>query len=181
MRAVCRADLTQLCAGALHQVRQAKRAADLDQLAARNDRLAPGRKRVQGEHQRAGIIVDRERRLGAGQPREPAGDVIVALTAPAAIEIVFERCRRAHRFDRGNNRLFGQGRTPEIGVQYRAGQIEDAALRRLRHPRQPFAAIGEHGIDGGGLAAAAISGERAAHRIDNEGAAVQFNQRLSAG
>ena len=77
--------------------------------------------------------------------------------------------------------LFGQGRTPEVGVQYGAGQIEDAALRRLRHPRQPFAAIGEDGFDRGGLAAAAIRGKRAAHRIDNEGAAVPFNQGLSAG
>ena len=68
MGAVGGADLAQPRAGACHDVGQAERAADLDQLAARDDRLAPVGQRVQRQHQGAGIVVDGERRLGPGQP-----------------------------------------------------------------------------------------------------------------
>jgi hypothetical protein len=67
-------------------------------------------------------------RFRAGEAGQPPGNVIVTLAAPAAVEIVFERCRCAHRLGSGDDRLFGQGRTAQIRMQHCAGQIEDAAL-----------------------------------------------------
>ena len=57
--------------------------------------------------------------------------MIVALAAPASLEIIFQGRRVAHRLDRGRDRLLGQRRTAEIGVQHGAGQVEDAPLRGL--------------------------------------------------
>ncbi len=85
------ADLAQPCPRARHDVGQTERPADLDQLAARDNRLAAVGQRIQRQHQGGGIVVDGERRLGPGQPDEPARDMIVALAAPAGLGVVFER------------------------------------------------------------------------------------------
>ena len=67
MRAIGRADLDQSRARARHDFRHAKRAANLDELAARHDHLATGRKRVQHKQHCGGIVVDDRRVLRAGQ------------------------------------------------------------------------------------------------------------------
>ncbi len=131
MRAVGGADLDQPAAGASHDVGNAEGAANLDQLAARDDDLAASRQRVQRQEHGRGIVVDRGRRLGAGEPRQPRHNVLVALAAGAAREIVFERGRRAHRLDGGLDGFLGEQRAAEVGVQHRAGQVEDTALRGL--------------------------------------------------
>ena len=180
MGAVGGTDLAQPRAGALHDVGQAERAADLDQLAARDDRLAPGRQRVQCQHQRAGIVVDRERRLGAGQAHEPGGDMVVALAAPAAVEIVFQRRRRLHRLGRRSNRLLRQRRAAEIGMQHGAGQVEDAALRGPRQLRELFGTSREDRLGRRATAAAAVFRQRVADDSNNERAAMAFDQRRGA-
>ena len=67
-RAVGRADLDQPRARLRDHLRHAEAAADLDQLPARDDdlRARPGQRRRRQQH-RAGAVVDRQRRLGAGQ------------------------------------------------------------------------------------------------------------------
>ena len=116
---------TQPGAGARHDVGHAEGAADLDQLAARDDRLASLRERVEHEQHRGGIVVDDGRVLGAGQLAQQAAHVVVALAAAAAVEVEFERDRVAHRGDRGFDRRLRQKRATEIGVQHRAGEVED--------------------------------------------------------
>ena len=86
-RAVGRADLAQPRAGALHDLGDAEAVADLDELAARDDDLAPAGERREREHERGRAVVDADRRLGAGQlatsaatwswrePRPPRGQV----------------------------------------------------------------------------------------------------------
>ena len=84
VRAVGGADLDQLHARARHDVGHAEGAADLDQLAARHRHFLAQRQRVEREVDRGGVVVDDERGFGAGQPRQPALDVRVALAAVAA-------------------------------------------------------------------------------------------------
>ena len=67
-RAVRRADLDEPGAGLRDDVGHAEAAADLDELAARDDDLPAGaRERRGGEQHRGGAVVDRERGLGAGE------------------------------------------------------------------------------------------------------------------
>ena len=64
--AVRRADLDQACAGGAHDVGDPELAADLDQLAARDEHLLALGERGQREHQRRRAVVHDERGLGAG-------------------------------------------------------------------------------------------------------------------
>ena len=67
---VGRADLAEPRAGDLEDLGQPEAAADLDELPARDDHLAAGGQRAQGQDGRRGVVVDDGRRLGAGQPAE---------------------------------------------------------------------------------------------------------------
>ena len=69
-RAVRRPDLDEAGAGAGEHVGDAEAVADLDQLAARDEHLAPLGERGEREQHRGGVVVDDERGLGAGQPAE---------------------------------------------------------------------------------------------------------------
>ena len=71
-RAVRRADLDEPRAGAGEHVGDAEAVADLDQLAARDEHLAALGERGEREQHRAGVVVDDDRRLGAGQPAQDA-------------------------------------------------------------------------------------------------------------
>ena len=50
--------------------------------------------------------------------------MIVALAAPAGRKVEFQRHRIAHRRQRRLDRRLGQQRAAEIGVQHRAGEVE---------------------------------------------------------
>src|SRR6185369_1369382 len=63
VRAVRRADLAEARATLSHYFVHAEAAADLHQLAAREDRVAPVGDRVEGEHERRRAVVDDERVL----------------------------------------------------------------------------------------------------------------------
>ncbi len=81
--AVGGADLDQPGPCPRHDLRQAERAADLDQFAAGDDRLAAPGERI--EHQQHGgrIIVDDGRILGPGQFAQDAAQMVVALATAA--------------------------------------------------------------------------------------------------
>ena len=161
-RAVGRADLAQPRARALDDLGDAEAVADLDQLTARDDDLAPAGLRREREHERGGAVVDAERRLGAGQLADQRGDVILARAAPARREIELEirvaRGDRLHVRERG----LGQRRPAEVRVQDDAGGVEHRAQRGLE--RGPHAASQLGREVGGGclLAARAALGERGA-------------------
>ena len=136
MRAVGGADLDQACAGARHDVGHAEGAADLDQLAARDDHLAARRPaRSAPAARRPALLLTAVAASAPVSRHSQRRDVVVALAAPAAVaEVVFQRGRRAHGLDRRLDRLLGQQRAAEIGVQDRAGEVEDAAARVAPEP-----------------------------------------------
>ena len=128
MGAVGGADLDEPRAGAGHDVGHAEGAADLDQLAARDDGLAPLGQRVERQQHRGGIVVDDGRVLGAGQLAEQAAQMTASRSPrrpPARSNSSASALRMA--VDRGLDRLLGEQRAAEIGVQHGAGQVEDRA------------------------------------------------------
>ena len=91
-RLVRRADFAQPRAARLENLRDAEAAADLHQLAARDDDL--GRRRPaevpQDQHQCRGVVVDDRGGLGAAENREGVLEIRRAAAARAAGEAVFE-------------------------------------------------------------------------------------------
>ena len=124
MGAVGRPDLDEPRPGARHDVGHAEGAADLDQLAARHDRLATASQRVEAEKHGGGVVVDHGGVLGPGQVAEQGPDVVVPFAAPTGYEVELERHGVAHGRDRRFDRRLRDDRPPEIGVQHGAGQIE---------------------------------------------------------
>ena len=181
MRAVGGADLDQPAAGLLHDVGDAEGAADLDQLAARDDDLAASGQCRQHQQDGGGVVVDRGRGLGAGQAMQPGRDVVVTLAATATREIVFQRGRRAHGRNRGLDRLLGQKRAAEIGVQHGAGEIEDPPLRGLDQARQPPFAPARAGSLVGHLLSAALGLGPGAQGLDHQRPSGARDQRRQCG
>ena len=89
-RAVRRPDLHEPRAGPRQHVRNAEAVADLEQLAAGDDDLASLGERGEREQHRPGVVVDDERALGAGEPPQHVGDVVLARPACAFGEVVLE-------------------------------------------------------------------------------------------
>ena len=135
----------------------------------------PLRQRVEHEQHRGGVVVDDGRVLGAGQLAQQAAQMIVALAALAAAEIELERDRVAHRRDRGLDRLLGDQRAAEIGVQHGAGEIEHRPQARLRARFKPR----QRARDGVGRRKGRAFGpglrDRHAHGVDRRGAAVAID------
>jgi hypothetical protein len=175
------ADLDQSAVGPRHDVGDAEGAADLDELAARDDDLAAGGQRRQHQQHSGGVVVDCGGGLCAGQPLQPRGDVIVALAAAAAAQVVFQRGRRAHGRDRRFDRLLGQERTAKVGVQHRAREIENAALRGLHQASQPQLAPARAGGLVGHLLSAALGLGPGAQGLDHQRPAGALDQRRQRG
>ena len=114
---VRRSHLDEACARAREHVGNAEAVADLDQLAARDEHLAAFRERSQRQQHGGGVVVDDERRLGAGQPAKDPRDVILPRAASALCEVVLEiRVAAAdlvHPLERGGR----QRRAAEIRVR----------------------------------------------------------------
>ena len=127
MRAVGGADLHKLGAGAGHDIRHAEGAADLDQLAARDNRLAAKRERVEDEKHGRRIVIDDGRVFGSGQFANERAQMVVALAALALLDIEFKGDRLAHGRVDSLDRFLRQKRAAEIGVQNGSGEVEDGA------------------------------------------------------
>ncbi|MNN12429.1 hypothetical protein D3C81_1254210 [compost metagenome] len=139
MGAVGGAHLDQLHPGAGHDVGNAEGAADFNQFAPGNNPFLARAQAVEGQQYRSGIVVDHGHRFGAGQFADQAFDQVVAIAALAAaqVELKVERITRGHlhRLDR----LFGQQRPPEVGVQHRAGEVEHPPHMAAMLDRQSLA------------------------------------------
>ncbi len=131
MRAIGGADFAQARAAVLHQIGQPERAADFDQLAARDHDFAPGGERIEREQHGRGVVVDHRRRLGARERAQLLFDQRVALAAAAAFEVVLEIDRRARRRRHRLDGRLGQKRAAEIGVEHDAGRIDHGTQGRL--------------------------------------------------
>ena len=141
VRAVRRADLDHLRARERHDVRYAEGAAYLDELSARDDGFLVLRERREGEDDRRGVVVDGERRLRAGEAAEKPFDVVVALSALAAVERVFERVVGARDFVDRLDGLAREQRAAEVRVYHDAGRVDDAAQAVLRAAREQAARV----------------------------------------
>jgi hypothetical protein len=134
-RAVRRADLDEPRAGLLDDLGHPERAADLHELAARDDHLAP--ERSDGEQGRRRAVVDRQRRLGAGHLAQELLDVGLARAAPAAVEVELEvpvaLGGAGDRVTRGRS----ERRPPEVRVDDHAGRVEHTAQRRAQALARP--------------------------------------------
>ncbi len=130
MRTVGGADFAQDGSGALHDRRHAKRAADFDQFAARNDGLLAGSERGQHQQRRGGIVVDDDRVFGGGQFADQRSHVIVAFAAAAGLDIELERSGAGHGLICSGDRFISQDRAAEIGVKHDARQVEYRPHRR---------------------------------------------------
>ena len=164
--AVGGADLDHAAAGARHDVGHAEGAADLDELAARHQHLLLRRQRRQHQQHGGGVVVDDRRRLGAGQLADEVLDVVVALATLAGGDVVLEVGGLAEHAGDRSRRLWRQQRAAEIGVQHRAGEVEDGAQRGCEQPLEAgggggdqrrlvryVATVGKHGAHRGEAAA----------------------------
>ena len=129
-RPVRRPDLAQLRAGAREDVRNAEAVADLDQLAPRDEDLAPLAERRECEHHGGGVVVHDERRLGTRQAAQDRCDVGLSRTARAAGEVVLEVRVPTGRCMHAIERLGSEWRAPEIRVRDHAGRVDDTAKPR---------------------------------------------------
>ena len=126
-RSVRRPDLHERRAGACEDVRDAEPVADLDQLAAGDDHLAPLAESCEREQDCGRVVVDDERSFGARQLAEQRGDVVLPRPACSRPDVVFEvgvAC--ADLLDPGEGR-FGQRRAAEVRVDDDAGGVEHAS------------------------------------------------------
>jgi len=133
VRAVRRADLAQPHAGGREDVGHPEGAADLHELAAAEDRLAPGCERVQREERGGGVVVDHRRRLRPRERREHARHRGLAPNALPLLAVdrdhAVPRRLAGDRIDRG----LREHRAPEPRVQHDAGRV-DAANDPGREP-----------------------------------------------
>ena len=80
----------------------------------------------------AGVVVDDERRLGAGQPTQDVRDVILPRPARAGAQVVLEVRVAARDLVDPRDRLLGERSAAEVRVHDHAGRVEDAP-----EPRPP--------------------------------------------
>ena len=89
---VRRADLTKSSSRLLENLRDAKASADFDQLATRDDHLAPCRERRENQQHCGRVVVYDGRGFGSRQAREKRCGVLGTGATGAADEVVFEVC-----------------------------------------------------------------------------------------
>src|SRR5207253_10591615 len=88
--AIGRSDFAQLRAALLNDIRNAKRPADFDELAARHQHLALRRNGGQKQQGSRGVVVGEQRALGSEQRSAKRFEVRVARATLARLEIEFE-------------------------------------------------------------------------------------------
>ena len=135
-RAVRRPDLDEARAGAREDVGDAEAVADLEQLAARDDDLAPLGERREREQHGGGVVVDDERRLGAREPAHERVDVRLARPARAGVEVELEVRVAARGGDDVRERLRRERRASQVGVHEDAGRVQHAAQARRARGRE---------------------------------------------
>ncbi len=104
----------------------AEAVADLDQLAAGDKHLTPFGERSQREQHGRGVVVDDERRLGAGQAPQERRAMILPRPACAVGEVVLEvRVAARDLLDAGQCRL-RERRAAEVRVQDDTAGVDHA-------------------------------------------------------
>ena len=124
MGSVGGADFDDAGSGARHDVGDPERPADLDQLAAGDDRLAVARQRAEREQHRAGGIIHDQRIGRTRQLDEQITTVRVTGSTRPAAEVVFERRITARHAGERRDRGARQRRATEIRVEHDARRVD---------------------------------------------------------
>jgi hypothetical protein len=130
LRPVRRPDLHEPGPRAGQHVRDPEAVADLDQLAARDDDVAPLPERREREQDGARIVVDDQRGLRAGQPAQDRRDVVLPRPAGALGEVVLEVGVAARGVDDPRERLLCERRPAEVRVDDDARRVEHTLQAR---------------------------------------------------
>ena len=174
-RAVGGADLDHARTRQSHDVRHPERAADLDQLAARYDHLAPLAKGGQREQDRGCVVVHDQRRLADEEPRQEPDKKVRALSPLPRHEVELDIAVTSGDRERLGRRS-RERRAAEVGVQDHSARI-DHALQTRRHagvqPRRDAAAAFAIVKD----LIAPLRRHLLANRLDNPDAAELFHHR----
>ncbi len=141
VRAVCRSHFPQPCAALLNDVGDTERAADLDQLAARDDHFLSGGNGREKEQRAGGVVVGQHCRFAAEQRAAQLRQVLVAPSSGAFIEVELEirvvgRDGGGTRPERGIDR-----RAPKVRVDDDAGAVDHRPQRRFRGDVEPCANV----------------------------------------
>ena len=139
--AIGRADLDERRAAAFEHVGNAKSAADLDELTARDDHFASLRKRIEHEQDGRRAVIDDQRILRAGD----------LLKRPPTSRRSASRARRVRGRIRGSSSrcatrsdcvkgIFRQRGAAEVGMKNDAGCVDDERQRLSTQPPQPLLA-----------------------------------------
>ena len=140
--AVRRSDLDQACAGGTHDVGDPELAADLDQLAARDEHLLALGEHGQRKHERRRTVVHDERGLGIGDRAQeeltarPAGSTVAGGAVDLEVGVVGGRSAD------GIDRTVGQRRAAEVRVEDDARGVDHARLA-VGRPCRPGHGQGE--------------------------------------
>jgi hypothetical protein len=137
-RPVRRAHLDEARARPREHVGDPESVPDLDQLPAGDDHLPPLRERGEREQHRGGVVVDDERRLGAGEPAQDPGAVLLARAARPARQVVLQVRVAAARLAHSLERRVCQGRPSQVRVHDDAGRVQhppEARAPRVRELR----------------------------------------------
>ena len=123
-RAVRGSNLAEHRAALLHDLRNPKAIANLDQFSARNNHFASTRQRRQRHQHGRGAIVHHDRCFGPGKARQQLRRVHVALASHPRFQVVFQI--RILRRDAAKLRhyTFRQRRTPQVRVQNHPGGVD---------------------------------------------------------
>ena len=152
-RAVRGADLDELGARGTHDVGDPELAADLDQLATGDEHLLALRERSERPHERGRAVVHDEGVLGAGERDQHLLGAAAALPALARLAVDLEVGVGGGRPGGGTRRVHGQGRAPEIRVEYHPGRV-DHGREAGGDARGSLAGAGQDVIGGGRFGAA---------------------------
>ena len=143
-RPVGGADLDEPRARARQHVRDAEAVADLDQLAARHDHLAALGERGEREQHGRRVVVDDQRRLGAGQPPQERRAVVLPRAARAVGEVVLEvRVAARHLLARGSSAASASGARPRFVCRTTPRRVDHAPQPRARRGRE----LGQRALD----------------------------------
>ncbi len=125
-RAIRGADLAQSGPALPEDLRNSKRAADLHQLPAAHQDLAPFGESVDGEKHGRGVVVDHHGSLGREHGLEPSLRVGLAMPAVALREVELEIGVRRRDGGHMSGDFGREGRAAEVGVNDHPGGVDDA-------------------------------------------------------
>src|SRR5207237_7986848 len=134
--AIGRSNLDEARAAPLHDFRDAEAAADLHELAARDDRPTSVSERVERENERRRAVVDDERVFGAGELPQQRRAVGITSAATASLDVVLEVGVPARDSGHGADRRIGERRPAQVRVEHDTRCVDYRAERWADDARQ---------------------------------------------